>query len=134
MKKSTGFALPAVIFFLIVVAAIVAAMSKMAANQSGSTSLSLQGIKANYAAKSGVEWASFQVASDSTWCASTTLNLTDALSGFVVTVTCTARNSFIEGGKTVVMYDILSTARYGNYSTSPDYAYRQISAVLTTES
>lgn len=134
MKKSNGFALPAVIFFLIVMAGIVASLSKMAANQSGLTSLSLQGIKANYAAKSGVEWAAFQITNDVTWCGSTTLNLMDALSGFSVTVTCTARNSFVEGGNTVVMYEILSTASYGNYSTSPDYAYRQISAVLTTES
>lgn len=134
MKTTKGFALPTVIFFLIIVAAIVGVMAKLASNQAGSAALGILGVRADFAAKSGIEWASYQIDSDPGWCGSTTLNLTDALTGFVVAVQCVARNAYIEGGKTIVMYEILSTASYGTYAASPDYVYRQVSAMLTTES
>lgn len=134
MKSNKGFALPSVIFLIIMVAGIVTAMAKLMSNQAGSTALSVLGVRADSAAKSGIEWASYQIHTDPSWCGTTTLNLTDVLTGFVVTVQCSARNSYIEGGKTVVMYEVVSTASYGSYATSPDYVYRQISAMLTTES
>lgn len=134
MKTTKGFALPTVIFFLIIVAAIVGVMAKLASNQAGSAALGILGVRADFAAKSGIEWASYQINSDPAWCGSTTLNLTDALTGFVVTVQCAARNTYVEGGKTIVMYDVISIASYGTYAASPDYVYRQVSAMLTTES
>ena len=135
MKKSTekGFALPTVIFFLVIVASIVGTMSKLASNQAGATSLSIQSVRAYYAAKSGVEWAAHQIENSGS-CSNSSLTLTSGLTGFTVAVSCDATNTYVEGGATVTIYEISSTATSGIFSTSPDYVYRRISAVMSTQS
>ena len=135
MKKFSekGFALPTVIFFLIIVASIVGTMAKLSSNQAGSTALSIQSARAYYAAKSGVEWAAYQI-KNSASCSGANLILTSGLNGFTVAVSCISTNTFVEGGKTVTIYEISSTATSGIYASSPDYVYRRISAVMSTES
>ena len=131
--RNKGFALPTVIFFLVIVAGIVTMMAKLSANQAGSTALSIQSARAYYAAQSGVEWAAKQVDDDATWCGSGSLNLTAGLVGFSVAVSCDALNTYVEGGKTISMYEISSVASKGAFASSPDYVYRKITATLSTE-
>ncbi|MBL4606301.1 MAG: hypothetical protein JKY01_00515 [Pseudomonadales bacterium] len=135
MKYSSkkGFALPMVIFFLVIVSGIVTMMAKLSANQAGSTALSIQSARAYYAAKSGVEWAAYQIDANPTWCSSGSLNLTGGLNGFTVSVSCSALNTYVEGGKSISMYEISSVASSGVFASSPDYVYRKIIATLTTE-
>lgn len=133
-NAARGFALPTVIFFLVIVSAIVVMMAKLSSNQAGSIALSIEGSRAYYAAKSGVEWAAYQIESNPAWCGSANLSLTGGMMGFTVSVSCSALNTYIEGGKSISMYEVSSVASKGSFTNSPDYVYRQISAVLTTES
>jgi MSHA biogenesis protein MshP len=132
--QQKGFVLVSAIFVIVILALIGTYIVSIAAISSSSSTFSLQGVKAYYAAKSGLEWGIYRVAPSAASggappyncpAASTTLNLTQGgLGGFTVVVTC-AQSSFTESGISYNVFRLNSTATFGVLS-SPDYASRQL--------
>ena len=120
--RQSGFALPAAIFVLVVVAAIVAAMVRLGASQSSGVNLNLLGTRAYWAAMSGLEWGIYQV-SNSGCFAATTLTIR----GYDVQLQCVA-DPFQEAGSTsVVRYQVSAIATTsGQAVDDADYVYRAV--------
>jgi MSHA biogenesis protein MshP len=103
-----GFAIVAAIFLLVILSALGAFMLTMSSSQQITSAQDIQGTRAYWAAKAGIQWAASQVQSPAVACpaASTTF----ALDGFNVTVACTAK-SYAEGTSTKIIYWVESTAK-----------------------
>lgn len=100
-----GFAMLAAIFILVVVAALGSYIAVISSNQQMGTALDVQGTRAYSAARSGLEWGLYQVnvVNAHATCASASGSFVPAapsLSGFTVTVTCSA-TADANGGPTV---------------------------------
>jgi MSHA biogenesis protein MshP len=88
--RERGFAIPAAVFIIVVFAVLGAAMVTMTTVSNEETALDVQQAKALRAAQAGLEWGFYQAVTGS--CTSTGEVSLDAptLSGFTVSVTCTA--------------------------------------------
>lgn len=94
-----------------------------------SGSLLSQGVKAYYAAKSGLEWATYKVAPNGGSapfnCPASSSTFTVSIGGtaaYTVTVTC-SQAAFTENNVTYNVFQLTSTAKYGTLGTT-DYASR----------
>ncbi|HEV8554095.1 MAG TPA: hypothetical protein VGR65_12040 [Casimicrobiaceae bacterium] len=144
-----GFVLMAALFLIVTLAAIGLYLVTVSTGQIEAASQDEQGARAYQAARTGIEWAAFQVLRNATGAfatttcttplASQTLNLgtLGAPSGadsFRSTVTC-SKSSEGEGGSTVEIY--LLTATACNRATCPipiadsTYVERQLQLVLS---
>lgn len=124
-KKSRGFALPTVIFMMVTVAAIMGYMVKLLTLQSATVDLALLATRADLAARSAVEWATYQVRNNDA-CP----GATPTINGFTVVLFCNSA-SYQEGAVIRTRYDIaVQTDSAGGDRTSPDYAFRQINFTL----
>lgn len=95
MKNLRGFAIVAAIFILVVLSALGAFILSISSQQQIGSALDVQGVRAYQAARAGLEWGLYrQLQSVPASCSSTaTFQLpatATTLSGFYVTVTCTA--------------------------------------------
>ncbi len=132
--KQRGFLLPAAIFILVILAALGAYALNITSVQQNTSLLDTQGTKAYQAARTGVEWAAYQVLNPgSTALANcpaspSTLNIDN----FVVSVTCTRFANYFEQGTdhTIAMYDIRATASFGTVGTN-NYIQRQIKLTVS---
>ena len=127
-RRSNGFALIAALALLVVLSSTGAAMIRMTGVQQAGASALILGVRANWAARSGIDWALHQAAvGGSCPAASTTLNLTEGvLSGFRVVVTCT-QTIHNEGAIARISLSIRSEANRGTLGTR-DYVYRDMRA------
>ena len=125
--RDKGFALPAVIFMMVIVVLLITAMTRLISTQSAISDLQLLGVRAFWAAKAGAEWAAHRI---NVTHACATGNLT--INGFQVTVGC-ASNSYIEAGNTVSVYEVNVVAQYGSDPGGVDYVSRQLNLVLNVE-
>ena len=122
-----GFALPAAIFVLVVVSAIVAAMMRLNANQASSVNLNLLSSRAYWAATSGLEWGTHQVTSAKSCFSDSTLTV----GAFAVQVQCVADPYQEAGSTSVVRYQITSVATTKNLNVDDaDYVYRSAQVEL----
>lgn len=129
VRKQCGFALVSAIFILVILAALGGYVVTVSTTQSASQGLDIQGSRAYQAARAGIEWGSYQVLRNGGNCpASASVTPGGVMTGFAVTVQCTAQN-FTEGANTVVVYRIISTATYAAIG-SPDYVERQIESTI----
>lgn len=133
-KLQQGFSLVTAIFLLVVLGGLSAMMVTFFTAQQQSSALDVLGSRAYQAARAGIEWAAYHVESQpvgTEWVCPTPQSLTlgGTLAGFNVNVVC-SRAPFVEGGTTIYIYDITSTATGVNGATvgSPDYVERVISA------
>lgn len=98
VRKMRGFSLVSAIFLLVVLAALGVAMITISSVQHQSSALDVQGTRAYYAARAGMEWGVYQrLQAPAAYCtASVTTNIVlpagTSLSGFTVTVVCTPDN------------------------------------------
>jgi MSHA biogenesis protein MshP len=118
----------AALALLVVLSSAGAAMLRMtSAQQAGSTAVIL-GARAQWAARSGVEWALHEAVTSSGCPApSTTLNLSGGvLSGFQVIVFCAA-TSHQEGAESRTSLSIRSEATFGVIG-SLNHVYREVQA------
>lgn len=130
----SGFVLPSAIFLLVVLAALGAYMVTLSRTSHISGALDVQGTRAYYAARAGIEWAAWQVVDPQglqpspTPCPTSpgTLVLDATLAGFTVIVDC-VRTLEADGADTVAIYRITSTAHAGEVG-GPDFVERQIQA------
>ena len=129
--RSEGFALVAAIFVIVVMASAGTLMVTLFGVSQRTSLFSLQGDRAYYAARSGVEWGASRALTLAACPASpTTLSLTDGgLVGFEIAVTCTS-SSHTEAGATLEVYQLVSVATYSTFG-SLDYVQRRVSGTIT---
>ncbi|MFZ6750723.1 pilus assembly PilX family protein [Undibacterium sp. Ren11W] len=131
-SKQRGFSLISAIFLLVVLTALGVFMLSMSTMQQTTSTQDMQGSKAYQAAKAGIEWGAYQILTpvNLTACPGVTVlpTLGGALAGFAVTVSCSSAD-FVEGGNTVRVYQLTSSAVFGTFS-SPNFISRSMSATI----
>jgi MSHA biogenesis protein MshP len=126
LGSQKGFSLVTAIFILLVLAVLGGFMVTMSGVQSRTTVWALQGARAYNAARSGLEWGTFQVLSGNA-CVS------DAFSvdGFTVDVDC-REEDYDERGQSYKVFHLTSLAQSeGVAYGSLDYVSRQLQARVT---
>lgn len=104
-----GMSLVTALFVLVVLSAIGGYMVLVAGVQSQTTVMSLQGVRAYHAARSGLEWGIYRdLASVS--CTTGSFDV----DGFSVTVDC-SETVFVEAGQGYKVFHITSMAEWGSY-------------------
>lgn len=127
-RRESGFALIAGLVVLVLLGSIGAAMVRLSSTEQASSSAAILGARADWAARSGLEWA-VQNANTTGGCVNGTLTLTEsALSGFTVEVSCTETRHH-EGSEEIQNLRLESSARFGAVGT-PDFVFRQIEATV----
>ncbi len=137
-KLQKGFSLVTAIFLLVVLGGLGAMMVTFFTAQQQSSALDVLGSRAYQAARTGVEWAAYNVAQKAPgvrWdeCAAGTTfvpgTLGGTLSPFTVAVTCSSASAD-EGASTIWIYDISASARNGATPGSADYVERVINVKM----
>lgn len=120
-----GFGLVAALFLIIVIAAVIAVMARLSVNQNATNSMGLQQARAYQMAQAGLEWGIARALSGQPCSASFSLE------GFAIAVGCqaTAAQPISEENKNVSFRQVTASAQYAA-AGSPDYAYRQLTAVV----
>lgn len=123
-----GFSIVSAIFLLVVLSALGAFMLTFSTVQHITSAQDVQGARAYQAARTGIEWGAYQVLQKSS-CASSSTLLTagGTQAGFSIVVQCSPFPATTEGGNTVAMYQITSTAT-SDLAGGVDYVERQIQA------
>ena len=129
-RHARGFGLVAALFLIIVVTLVVITMARLSAVQHGSNSLAIQQARAYQAARAGLEWGISRAFNAGSCTAASPSLAGGGLSEFAVTVACAANNYVDNEGNAVVIYRITATAQNGVPGGRPDYAYRQLTAVV----
>lgn len=129
-----GFSLISAIFLLVILTALGVFMLSMSTMQQTTSTQDMQGSKAYQAAKTGIEWGAYQILTPAAFfaCPGPTVlpALGGALAGFTVTVVCSSGASdFVEGGNTVRIYQLTSTATFGTLP-SPNFISRSMTASI----
>ena len=128
-RDASGFVLPAAIFLLVILASLAAYMVSLSRTSHISSALDVQGSRAYQAARTGIEWAAWQVVQNPTpLCTAvpTTLDFPPGmLASFTVIVSCAPSGPYTDGADSVTVYQVTSTATAGS---GVDYVERQIQA------
>jgi MSHA biogenesis protein MshP len=129
MSRQRGFSLIAVIFMIVVLAALGAFAVSISLSQQQTGNLALLEARTAAAAQAGIEYGAY-LASTGTCVASQPLPLPGgALNGFVVTVKCAQPPT--NHGTSHFSYVLTATAASGTYGT-PDFVSRTASLTVTT--
>lgn len=140
--RSRGFALMMAIFMIVTLAAIAVYLVTISTGQIEAATQDEQSTRAYQAARTGVDWAAFQLLRNptsgfSTGCAggasSQTLTLTLGLNGFYAEVACTKVGSEAEGAVTLQIYRVTVTGCNSSPcgTVAPTYVERQLQLTLT---
>ncbi|MCR4303399.1 MAG: hypothetical protein NUV63_04105 [Gallionella sp.] len=134
-RHERGFALVAAIFIVVVLAMLGIMMVTIGGMERATASAAVQGTRAFYAARSGIEWGIFQAMPPTSSCAaSSSFTLTvPGLDSFNVTVQCALTPPGIqhrERGDTYNVYVVTSTATSGNFGDA-DYVSRTLQVTVT---
>lgn len=134
-----GFTLVGTIFLITVLALLGGYMLRMSAVQHTASGLSAQGIRAHFAASSGMEWAMAQAtdsqATHDAICGNPAITTgpftltAGVLDGFAITVVCDDDGGFQEGGAFYEVDSITVTATKGS---GGDAVSRTIRATITS--
>lgn len=131
MKRAErGFAMVSAIFLMVVLALLGGLMLSMSNSQQISSVRDLLGTRAYYAARAGIEWGAYQALQNGSCLASTTPAALSNSTNFTVVVACTTTGPYDEGGMSVTVYQITSTASTGTLGQH-DHAERQLQAVMS---
>jgi MSHA biogenesis protein MshP len=125
-KSQGGFAIVSAIFLLVALAVLGAVMVTFSNTQHLTSAQDVQGSRAYWAAKGGIQWAAASIIGTGT-CTSGTLAFTD---GFTVVVDCSKSNTYSEGTSNNTIYWVTSTASAGGGVGSPGYVERQVQAFI----
>lgn len=140
-RRMRGFSLVTAIFLLVVLAALAAVMVNMSTFQQTESALDVQGVRAEQAARAGLEWGlqrqiSAGLSAGAACIATTTFSLPPGttLSAFSVSVQCGTAT----GPGTLTSWTITATAcnqpgpaGCPNAGNNPDYVQRRLQAVLS---
>ncbi len=137
-KHERGFALVAAIFIVVVLAMLGIMMVTIGGMERATASAAVQGARAFYAARSGIEWGTFGAlnntaatcgAAPSTPTTNTFNLAATGLAGFTVSVVC-SYTTHKERSNTYNVYVINSTATSGNFGDT-DYVSRTLQVTVT---
>lgn len=127
-RRAGGFALVAALIVLVILGSIGGAMVRLSSAEQAGSSAALLGMRADWAARSGIEWAISRARATGS-CVNGTLSLTEgALSGFEVEVGCSSTRHR-EGDQELQNLVIRSRARFGVLG-SADFVYREVEATI----
>jgi len=135
----SGFSLISGIFLLVVIAALGTFAVTLSTTQNQSQAQDVLGSRAYQAARAGIEWAAFNVASSpasapAAWngCtqgATPLVTLGGNLSTFTVTVNCSATSAV--DGTLIWIYDVSAVAKTtGSIPGNPNYTERQVNVKM----
>jgi MSHA biogenesis protein MshP len=130
IRRQAGFGLVAAMFLIIVVALVIAAMSRLSSAQHGTNSLAIQQARAYQAARSGLDWGITQAINAGNCAAGNPSLAGGNLSDFAVVVACTSSGYTNEQGTAITIFRFTATAQNGAPGGRPDYAFRQLTAVV----
>jgi len=125
--QNSGFTLVQAIFIIVVLGLLGSFMVTMFGVQSRTTTLAHQGIRAYYAAQSGLEWAKNRTL-DTDNCTAVNTAPSDwdnDFSNYVVNVSCNSE-TYEEGNKRIKWFRLNATAEYNVSPDSPDYVQRKV--------
>lgn len=126
-----GFALISAIFLLVVISALGLFAVTISNTQQKNSVMDALGSRAYQAAKTGIEWGSYQITKVGGACAASTSLTMPAgtqLSAFTVTVNCSS-TTHTEGTNTFSIYQLTSIASTGTMG-SINYVERQLQAAI----
>ncbi|MCW8889177.1 MAG: pilus assembly protein MshP [Sedimenticola sp.] len=121
-----GFSLISTLFMVVVLAALGAYMTRLNISQQTTTTMSLQSVRAWYAASSGLDWAVFQINASSS-CPTVPSNFT--AEGFTISLTGCTAYPITEGAVSYTLYDLQITASQGTFG-STGYVSRRLRATI----
>ena len=127
-RLQRGFAAIAAIFVLVVLAALGAFMVTFSNTQQLTSAQDVQGSRAYWAARAGIEWALSLARSSGACPAASSAFTVNTESVFNLTVTCTAQ-AHSEGAAAITVFSLTATATQGAVG-SPSYVERSLSATL----
>lgn len=113
--RARGFTLVSVVFILVVLTALGAALANISMRQQMGSAAELESARALQAARAGMEWAAFQVLRNpappaaAPACPATTSFSPAGLASFTVTITC-ARTAATDGATAMVFYQLVANA------------------------
>jgi MSHA biogenesis protein MshP len=114
-RQQTGFTLVSVLFIVVVLAALGAALATISVRQQMGSASEMDSARALQAAHAGLEWAAFQVLRNpappaaAPACFGATSFVAAGLDGFTVTVQC-SRTSASDGATAIVFYQLVANA------------------------
>lgn len=124
ITRQAGLSIISAIFMLLLMAALGAFMLTFSSTQHITQAQDIQGSRAYWAARSGLEWGAYRVLNDNA-CAATSFTVAD----FSVVVSCSLSGPYAEGGSNVNVYQLTSTASQGTLG-SVGYTERQLQATV----
>lgn len=127
-RGQRGFAAIAAIFVLVVLAALGAFMATQSNTQQFNSAQDIQGSRAYWAARAGLEWALALTKSSGACPGASTSFSVDVGASFALTVTCSVV-SHSEGTATVKVFSLNAVASQGT-AGSLGYVERSLSAAL----
>ena len=143
-----GFSLVSAIFLLVILSALGVFMLSISTMQQTTSTQDMQGSHAYQAAKTGLEWGAYQIMNPENnnppaggvaryvcgaakvFNPATASALGGSLNTYKVTVDCSSAD-FVEGGNTVRVYQLTSTASFGVVGSS-SYIERRLTASINT--
>jgi MSHA biogenesis protein MshP len=126
-RLGAGFTLVSAIFLVVVLAVMAVSLVSLATVQHITSAQMLQAVRANYAARAGVEWA---IARANAGCVTgPAFTLGGTLSDFSVTVTCT-RTDHPVGTATPQAYYLVEVVAEAGGNGTPDFVRRQAQAKI----
>ena len=136
LRRSRGVSIVTAIFLLVVLSGIGAAVVTLSTAQHASASYDVLGARAYEAARSGVDFAMYELAINNR-CNATNLALSGGLSAFTVTVQCVKGAMVMSNGTDLSPVRITATAcnqpaggACPNPAPGPDYVQRVVQATL----
>jgi MSHA biogenesis protein MshP len=124
-NKNAGFAIISGIFLLVVLAALGAFMVTISTTQNITSAQDVQGSRAYWAAKGGIQWAAASIMTTP----GCPLGSPDFGNGFNIVVACVA-NTYTEGVTSETIYWVSATASAGGSVGSPGYVERQVQVFI----
>ncbi len=120
-----GFAAITAVFLLVVLAALGAFMLTFSNTQQLTSAQDVQGSRAYWAARAGLEWGVSRVIASSAACPAPPAPF--VIEGFTIVIDCT-RQTYSESGGTVTIFRLGATASQGGAVGSLAYVERSVSA------
>ncbi|MBP6850620.1 MAG: hypothetical protein KA164_03400 [Rhodoferax sp.] len=122
-----GFATIVALFLLVVLAALGAFMVSISTSQQVGSAQDVQGTRAYWAARAGLEWGIGSLTASPGACPTPPAPFT--VEGFTLSVSCSSA-SFDEGGTARVVYSLTSRASLGGAAGSLAFVERSVSAAV----
>ncbi len=137
-QRQRGFALMTALFVVVVLGMLAVFMLRLSVLQQTTVTYAVQGLRAYYAARSGIEWGVHQALTAPGSCMNPYPGFNVGV--YTVTVRCTpdgpgdgaspVPGTYTEGGPPYQVYRISAVAEYDGYGSS-DYIRREIETTVT---